>query len=54
MSTAQDEGKDTLETEQVKEVPRQGRDPGDVHIVSLNATLQHALESDRQRERQLD
>jgi hypothetical protein len=54
MSATQDESEDTLETEQVKEVPRQGRNPGDIHVVCLNATLQHALEPDRQRERQPD
>jgi len=54
VTTAQNEGEDTLKTEQVQEVPGERRDPGNIHIVGLDATLQHALETDRQWERQLD
>lgn len=54
MTTAKDERKDALKTKKVQKVPGERRNPGHVHVVGLDSTLQHTLESDRQRERQLN
>jgi len=54
MTTAEDQRKDALKTKEVQKVPGKRRNPGHVHVIGLNAALQHTLESDCQREGQLD
>lgn len=48
---AQNQTVDRVETEQTQEVPRDTRDVADVHVRGLDASLEHRLEADGQRER---
>jgi hypothetical protein len=45
---------ETVQSEQVQEVPRQSRDVSDVHIRSSDIPLKHCLETVREGERKLD
>lgn len=49
----QDEDKDRLQAKQTQEIPRQTRHPPHIEITRHHARLQHALEANRQGERQL-
>ena len=50
---AQAQVKHPAEPEEVKKVPRQGRDVGDVEGLELDAALEHPAEALRQRKRNL-
>ena len=51
---AEDEPVQPVQAEEVEEVPGERGDPADVHVGSLDAALQHALEPESEGERQFN
>jgi hypothetical protein len=51
---AQDKAIESIQAEEVEEVPRKRGHPADVHIWGFDAALEHGLETQRERERELD
>ncbi len=51
---AEDEPVQAIEPEEIEEVPREGRHPAHVHVGGLDAALQHALEAQGERKRELN
>lgn len=50
--SSQNQGVYAVQTEKIEEVPRQRRNPSNVHVWSVDASLQHCLEADSKWERQ--